>query len=85
MSDFGSPVRVGDAALLSGLAEILEVAPEELASDLALTADNWDSLAIVSTIGLIDECFGGTVSGGSLRACASVGALLELARHAGRR
>ncbi|MEB3349993.1 MAG: acyl carrier protein [Cyanobacteriota bacterium] len=72
-----------DQAFLSGLAEILEVAPEAVGPDLELTADNWDSLAIVSTIGLIDECFGGTVPGARLRACTTVAALLELAQEAG--
>lgn len=72
-----------DQAFLRGLADILEVAPEAVGPELALTGDTWDSLAIVSTIGLIDECFGGTVNGARLRACSTVAGLLELAREAG--
>lgn len=58
-----------------GLAEILEVEPGEVNADLALDEGNWDSLAIVSTIALIDEVFDKTISGEVLEGCKTVGDL----------
>lgn len=63
--------------LLTGLAEILEasaVAPETLLAD----AGSWDSLAIVSTIALLDE-HGVEVTGQQLAACVTVADVLKLA------
>ncbi len=56
----------------AGLAEILEIDPAEVSPELDLTQYAWDSLAVVSTIALIDECFSMTVDGPSLAACKSV-------------
>jgi acyl carrier protein len=64
------------------LAAVLEVEPEELQSDFAFTKDNWNSLAIVTTIVLIDEQFGVAVEGEKLRQCSTVGALWELIQSA---
>ncbi|MBM3333241.1 acyl carrier protein [Candidatus Sumerlaeota bacterium] len=58
-----------------GLAEILEVEVGEVNSDLALDEGNWDSLAIVSTIALIDEVYDKTISGEALENCKTVGDL----------
>lgn len=58
-----------------GLAEILEVEVGEVSSDLALDEGNWDSLAIVSTIALIDEVYDKTISGEALENCRTVGDL----------
>ena len=63
---------------MEDLAAVLEVEPEELQVDFPFTRDNWNSLAIVSTIVLIDEQFGVAVEGEKLRDCSSVGVLLEL-------
>ena len=38
-----------------GLAEIFEIEPNVVSESLALVSVAWDSLAIVSTIALIDE------------------------------
>ena len=38
-----------------GLAEILEVDLDQITPDLALEDGSWDSLAVVSTIALIDD------------------------------
>lgn len=67
---------------MEDLAAVLEVEPEELNADFALTRDNWNSLSIVSTIVLIDEQFGVAVEGEKLRECQSVGALLQLIKIA---
>jgi acyl carrier protein len=56
----------------AGLAEILEIDVAEVSPSLDLTQHAWDSLAIVSTIALLDECFGITSDGPSLGACRTV-------------
>ena len=61
-----------------GLAEILEVEPGEVTSDLTLDEGVWDSLAIVSTIALIDEVYDRTVSADALAECRSVGDIEKL-------
>lgn len=58
-----------------GLAEILEVEPSEVNAGLTLDEGNWDSLAIVSTIALIDEVYDKTLSGEALEECKTVGDL----------
>jgi acyl carrier protein len=65
-------------ALLDGLAEILEVPAVSEASVLA-DVGSWDSLAIVSTIALIDEKANAQVSGEALMACITAGDVLQLA------
>ena len=67
---------------IEDLAAILEVEPEELHADFPFTRDNWNSLAIVSTIVLIDEQFGVAVEGEKLRECPSVGSLWKLIQEA---
>jgi acyl carrier protein len=59
-------------AFHAGLAEIFEVPVGEITADFDLAAHNWDSLAIVSTIALIDECFNEMVEGKALVACVTV-------------
>jgi acyl carrier protein len=65
-------------AFMEDLAAILEVEPDELNHDFALDQDRWNSLAIVSTIVLIDEQFAVTIEGDKLRECASVDELWSL-------
>jgi acyl carrier protein len=56
----------------AGLAEIFEVSPVEIGPGFDLVAHTWDSLAIVSTLALIDECFNQMVEGKALAACVTV-------------
>ena len=70
-----------------GLAEILEVDTAAITPEFALTSGgaDWDSLAIVSTIALVDDCFNVMVDGKSLGACekvADIEALIHAARNA---
>lgn len=58
-----------------GLAEIFEIDIADLRPDLRLEEKNWDSLAIVSTIALIDDLYDKTVSADALAACTTVGDL----------
>jgi len=60
-----------------GLAEILEVDAAEINSDYAL-GDSWDSLAVVSTIALIDEVYDVTVHPERLGDCQTVGDIEKL-------
>jgi acyl carrier protein len=61
-----------------GLADILEIETSAISSDLNLSTLDWDSLAFVSTIALIDECFGIVVRGQSLEKCQTVGDIEKL-------
>ena len=70
-----------------GIAEILEVEPAGVDVSFALTSGeaDWDSLAIVSTIALVDDCYNVMLDGKKLAACETVGdieALIEAARNA---
>lgn len=61
------------SAFYEGLAEILEVDLELVSSSLPLEEGAWDSLAVVSTIALIDEVFDETVNAEALADCKTVG------------
>jgi acyl carrier protein len=62
------------------MAEILEVPPGAVSPDFHLAEGQWDSVAVMSTIALIDELSGAAVSGEQMNACATAGDLLELAQ-----
>lgn len=55
-----------------GLAEILEIEVDQVHPDLSLEEGGWDSLAVVSTIALIDDVFDVTVHPERLGECKSV-------------
>ncbi len=61
-----------------GMAEILDVDVSEIGPDHEL-GETWDSLAIVSTIALIDELYDRAVSPDALAECQTVGAVEKLA------
>lgn len=63
-----------------GMAEILEVDASSVHAGLALDEGNWDSLAIVSTIALIDEIYDTAVAGEALEQCKTVGDVEKVAR-----
>lgn len=46
--------------------------------DSASGLDPWDSLAVVSTIAIIDDVYGRQVSGRALTACVTAGDVLKL-------
>jgi acyl carrier protein len=73
------------SAFYAGLAEIFEIDESEITPDLDLSTQNWDSLAVVSTIALIDEVYGQLVDGQALAKAATVAeidALVALAKAA---
>ena len=61
-----------------GLAEILEIDTQHVTPELELTGENWDSLAVVSTIALIDDVYDVMVNPESLAECKSVGDIEKL-------
>lgn len=65
-------------AFYEGLADIFEVPVTEIGPAFSLSAHNWDSLAIISCVALIDDCFGRLVSGSALAKCQSVADLDNL-------
>ncbi|WP_342433953.1 acyl carrier protein [Neobacillus sp. FSL H8-0543] len=61
------------------LAELLEIEKSELTSDYQLDEnENWDSLALISVIVMVDEHFQVSVSNEALRKCKVIGELLKL-------
>ena len=61
-----------------GLAEILEVEVDEISADTELEEGAWDSLAVVSTIALIDDVYDITVHPEKLGECKTVGEIEKL-------
>jgi acyl carrier protein len=60
------------------LAEILELETDQVTPDLRLEDTAWDSLAVVSTIALIDELYDVAVSADALNNCDTVGDIEKL-------
>lgn len=63
-----------------GLADIFEIDEDRVSMSLVFDAEDvvWDSLAIVSTIALADECFGIMLNGQALGQCKNVGDVMKL-------
>lgn len=57
-----------------GMAEIFEVDVSKISSEFELHSGEaaWDSLAIVSTIALADDCFGVMLEGKALGECKTI-------------
>ena len=55
-----------------GMAEILEVDISEIKPEFELNTVDWNSLAIVSTIALADECFDVMLNGRTLDLCKTI-------------
>jgi acyl carrier protein len=65
-------------AFYEGLAEILEIDVAQVTPALNLQEQSWDSLAIVSTIALVDDCFNVLLDGQSLGKCETVADIEKL-------
>ena len=62
--------------ILEQLSSLLEVRVDCLSDDFKLhETANWDSLTIISMLGVIDECCGVLLASGDLSACQTVGEL----------
>lgn len=62
----------------AGLAEIIEIDAEQVTPELQLAEFAWDSLAVVSTIALIDDVFNIMVDGQALNKCDTVADIVAL-------
>jgi len=60
------------AALIGGVAQVLQVDAATISPDTVLEGLGWDSVAVLSTIAFIDEHYGITVSGEELSRCATI-------------
>ena len=63
---------------LSKLADALEIEVNTLSIDTSLSSLDWDSLAIISTIALVDECLGVVISAEKIAACQTIGDIIVL-------
>jgi acyl carrier protein len=64
------------------LSDLLEIERSEITNDYQLEEnENWDSLALISVIVMVDEHFKETVSNEALRKCKVIGDLLNLIKH----
>lgn len=63
------------------MADILEVDAGEIGPDFSLEQAGWDSLAIVSTIALIDDIYGVAVKPDALAECKTIGDIERLAQE----
>jgi acyl carrier protein len=54
------------------MAEILEINIDQVTPEFELKNIDWNSLAIVSTIALVDECFGVLLNGRMLDDCKTI-------------
>lgn len=73
---------MSQAAFLEDLANLFEVDTSELKENYELNEDNFDSIAVVSTIALIDEHFEVTVKGKELSNVKTIGEILCLITEA---
>lgn len=66
------------------MADVLEVEPAEINPDFRLyeSGSEWDSLALVSTIAAVDECFDVMLDGKALAACQTIGDIERLVAEA---
>ena len=64
----------------NGMAELLEVEEDKISPDFELHSGEaaWDSLAIVSTIALVDDCFNVMLEGKALMECKTVSDIEQL-------
>ena len=63
---------------LPRLAEALEIDESSLTPDTLFDAIDWDSLAVISTIALVDEQFGVMIPGQDISECKGMSDLLLL-------
>jgi acyl carrier protein len=70
-----------------GMSEIFEVDVSEISPEFALNSAEaaWDSLAIVSTIALVDDCFGLMLDGQSLGQCETIADIEKIIEVAGKK
>ena len=63
---------------LDELAESLDMQDGELSETTKLEDLDWDSLAVISSIALLDEYFNKTVNASQIAECKTIGDLLKI-------
>ncbi|NBD38400.1 MAG: acyl carrier protein [Verrucomicrobia bacterium] len=72
-------------AFVEHLAEALEQSPDNLSPETKLRdIPNWDSLAILTTLSMVDEQYDVTLSGPELQHCETIGDVYAKVRAASR-
>lgn len=61
-----------------GMAEILELDSGQIQPDLSLQDYAWDSLAVVSTMALVDDVYSVMLDGQALAKCSTIADILAL-------
>ena len=61
-----------------GLSEIFEIDLDKVQPDLSFDEVDWDSVAIISTIALVDEVYGVFLDGDILSNCKNVRDIMDL-------
>jgi len=72
---------MNEEPFLAKLAEIAKVGRAEMADDLAITPEEWDSIELLDLIAAIDDSYGVTVDTSAIKKCPTVGALRGLVRQ----
>jgi acyl carrier protein len=62
----------------NGMADILEIDADKIVPQLNLADYAWDSLAIISTIALVDDLFDQMLDGQALAQCVTMADVLAL-------
>jgi acyl carrier protein len=65
---------------LQKLAEVLKADPAAMTESTVVTPEAWDSLELLSILGLIDSHLGATVSPEKLKTCRTVADIFGLAQ-----
>jgi acyl carrier protein len=66
------------AAFLPLLADVFDIEADAISDEMALTTENWDSLAVLGVIALVDREFERTVSSDELKRCRSIADVLQV-------
>ena len=66
---------------LDQLADALDVDPNILQPDLRLEDIDWDSLAVISTIAIVDSVYGKMLSGEKIQNCTTFQDVLDLIQN----
>ena len=61
------------------MSEALEIDEGILTFETDLSELNWDSVAVISAIAIIDECFGVVISGEKIFYCQNINDIVDLA------
>ena len=64
--------------LFEGMSEIFEIDIEKVTPELSLGDVEWDSVAIISTIALVDEVYGIFLDGDVLANCKNVKEIIKV-------